>query len=163
MGSGGPGGEAGENLKLLFMLLDAPPTSMWLLWLSSLQLELHNMLLLVLKSVDETNFLLMHGGGGFKGNVLYIAGALERFVGSADEKGMLVAAVASECERAAQIDWAVELYLYAGRPTAAIALINQQLSNALQPALTDCGKGEPHFQASLPLLFCQYMQTAWVE
>lgn len=69
------------------------------------------------------------------------AGALERFVGSADEKCMLVAAVASECERAAQIDWAVELYLYAGQPRAALTLINQQLSNTLQPALTDPAKG----------------------
>jgi hypothetical protein len=69
---------------------------------------------------------------------------LERFVGSAEEKGMLVASVASECERAAQMDWAVELYLYAGRPRSALTLINQQLSNALQPALTDAAKGGLH-------------------
>ena len=69
------------------------------------------------------------------------AGALERFVGNAQEKDALVAAVGRECERAAQMDWAVELYLYAGAPRAALALINQQLSNALQPALTDARKG----------------------
>jgi len=69
------------------------------------------------------------------------AGALERLVGSVAEKDALVAAVAHECERAAQMDWAVELYLYAGRPRAALALITQQLSNALQPALSDSTKG----------------------
>ena len=62
-------------------------------------------------------------------------------MGSAHEKDALVAAVGRECERAAQLDWAVELYLYAGQPRAALALINQQLSNALEPALKDSGKG----------------------
>ncbi len=69
------------------------------------------------------------------------AGALERFVGDAQERDALVAAVARECERAAQMDWAVELYLYAGAARPALSLINQQLSNALQPALTDPRKG----------------------
>lgn len=70
-------------------------------------------------------------------------------MGSAHEKDALVAAVGRECERAAQMDWAVELYLYAGQPRAALALINQQLSNALEPALKDSGKGTRDMQALL--------------
>ena len=50
-------------------------------------------------------------------------------------------AVAAECERAAQLDWACELYMYAGRPGRALALLNQRLSDALQPALSQPAKG----------------------
>ena len=70
------------------------------------------------------------------------AGAMERFVSSPEERGALVGGIAAECERAAQLDWAIELYLYAGQAGAALALINDQLSNALQPALSSPAKGE---------------------
>ena len=66
---------------------------------------------------------------------------MERFVKSPEERGALVGGIAAECERAAQLDWAVELYMYAGQPGAALALINDQLSNALQPALSSSAKG----------------------
>ncbi|KAK9915316.1 hypothetical protein WJX75_007541 [Coccomyxa subellipsoidea] len=90
----------------------------------------------LLTESNAFGYLMGSGGPGAE------AGALERFVGNAQEKDALVAAVGRECERAAQMDWAVELYLYAGAPRAALALINQQLSNALQPALTDARKDE---------------------
>jgi hypothetical protein len=52
-----------------------------------------------------------------------------------------VGAVAAECERAAQLDWAVELWAYAGRPGTALSLLCQRLSDALQPALSQPAKG----------------------
>ena len=66
---------------------------------------------------------------------------MERFVSSPEERGALVGGIAAECESAAQLDWAIELYLYAGQAGAALALINDQLSNALQPALSSTAKG----------------------
>ena len=69
------------------------------------------------------------------------AGAMERFVSSPKERAELVGGIAAECERAAQLDWAVELYMYAGQAGAALALINDQLSNALQPALSSPARG----------------------
>lgn len=78
-------------------------------------------------------------------------GAMERFVSSAEERGALVGGMAAECERAAQLDWAVELYLYARQPGAALALINDQLSNALQPALSGAAKGKPWDACPQPL------------
>ena len=71
---------------------------------------------------------------------------MERFVKSPEERGALVGGIAAECERAAQLDWAVELYMYAGQPGAALALINDQLSNALQPALSSPAKGGLAYQ-----------------
>lgn len=67
---------------------------------------------------------------------------MERFVSSPKERAELVGGIAAECERAAQLDWAVELYMYAGQAGAAMALINDQLSNALQPALSSPARGE---------------------
>ena len=67
---------------------------------------------------------------------------------SPEERGALVGGIAAECERAAQLDWAVELYMYAGQPGAALALINDQLSNALQPALSSSAKGGLACQAA---------------
>ncbi len=78
------------------------------------------------------------------------AGAMERFVSSPAERGALVGGIAAECERAAQLDWAIELYLYAGQAGAALALINDQLSNALQPALSSSALGR---------LFCSSPQA----
>jgi len=72
---------------------------------------------------------------------VFFSGAMERFVSSPEERGALVGGIAAECERAAQMDWAVELYMYAGQPGAALALINDQLSNALQPVLSSSAKG----------------------
>ena len=66
------------------------------------------------------------------------------------ERGALVGGIAAECERAAQLDWAIELYLYAGQAGAALALINDQLSNALQPALSSSASG---------MLFCSGLQA----
>ncbi len=80
------------------------------------------------------------------------AGAMERFVSSPTERGALVGGIAAECERAAQLDWAIELYLYAGQAGAALALINDQLSNALQPALSSSATGK-HFSSTYHAYF----------
>ncbi|CAL5221540.1 g3750 [Coccomyxa viridis] len=87
----------------------------------------------LLTESNAFGYLIGSGGAG---------GAMERFVSSPTERGALVGGIAAECERAAQLDWAIELYLYAGQAGAALALINDQLSNALQPALSSSATDE---------------------
>ena len=70
------------------------------------------------------------------------AGALDRWLGSDQERQQLLAAVAYECQVAAQLDWAAELYLYAGAARPALHLLNLQISNLLEPVLQDSAKRE---------------------
>lgn len=49
----------------------------------------------------------------------------------------------------AQLDWAAELYLHAGEAASALALVNQQLSAALEPALRSEQKGKAEAVALL--------------
>lgn len=69
------------------------------------------------------------------------AGALDRWLRSPPERQQLLEAVAAECESAAQLDWACELYLYAGAPRPALHLLNLQLSELLEPALQSPAQG----------------------
>jgi hypothetical protein len=57
------------------------------------------------------------------------------------ERAELLGAVAAACEAAAEVDAAVELHLYAGRPRAALALLMQRFSDALPGSLTNEAKG----------------------
>lgn len=57
------------------------------------------------------------------------------------ERQQLLEAVAYDCQRAAQLDWASELFLYAGAPRPALNLLNLQISDLLEPG-TKVG-GEP--------------------
>ena len=57
------------------------------------------------------------------------------------ERAELLGAVAAACEAAAEVDAAVELHLYAGRPRAALALLMQRYSDALPGSLTNEAKG----------------------
>ena len=63
------------------------------------------------------------------------AGALDRWLGSQQERQQQLEAVAYDCQRAAQLDWAAELYLYAGAPGPALHLFNLQISDLLEPSL----------------------------
>lgn len=70
-------------------------------------------------------FLLGSGGPGGDG------GALARFVSSAADRKALVEAVAKECQRAAQLPEAVELFMHADQPEPALHLINQLVRQSL--------------------------------
>ncbi|KAK9828502.1 hypothetical protein WJX72_000423 [[Myrmecia] bisecta] len=87
---------------------------------------------------DSRAFGFLLGSGGAGGE----AGAIERFVPDGDQRRQLIEAVAHDCQMAAQLDWAVELYMYAGRPTAALNILNQQLSDGLEASLVDPAKAE---------------------
>ena len=60
-------------------------------------------------------------------------------MGSKQERQELLEAVAYDCQRAAQLDWASELFLYAGSPRPALHLLNLQISDLLEPALPSNG------------------------
>jgi nuclear pore complex protein Nup93 len=70
-------------------------------------------------------YLLGAGGDGS-------GGALAEFVPNAAERGAVLEAVARECAAAAQLEEAVELFLYAGRPRQALSVINMRLSEAVE-------------------------------
>lgn len=70
-------------------------------------------------------YLLGAGGDGS-------GGALAEFVPNAAERGSVLEAVARECAAAAQLEEAVELFLYAGRPRQALSIINMRLSEAVE-------------------------------
>ena len=70
------------------------------------------------------------------------AGALDRWLGSQQERQQQLEAVAYDCQRAAQLDWAAELYLYAGAPGPALHLFNLQISDLLEPALYHTSQAE---------------------
>jgi nuclear pore complex protein Nup93 len=70
-------------------------------------------------------YLLGAGGDGS-------GGALAEFVPNAAERGAVLEAVARECAAAAQLEEAVELFLYAGRPRQALSIINMRLSEAVE-------------------------------
>ena len=64
-----------------------------------------------------------------------LAGALDRWMGNEKERQQLLEAVAYDCQRAAQLDWASELFLYADSPRPALNLLNLQISDLLEPGL----------------------------
>lgn len=87
-------------------------------------------------------FILGSGGAGGEG------GALARFVPQRPERLHLIQEVAHACARAAQLEEAVELFLCAGQPRPALHLLNQQLSDLMEPALEDTSAGA-HISQSL--------------
>ena len=70
-----------------------------------------------------------------------LPGALERFLGGDVAKLTVLTAVATECEAAGQIDWALELYTYADRLGPALRLVNQQLADILTSPSDEVAKG----------------------
>lgn len=58
-----------------------------------------------------------------------------------------------------QVDCAIELHLYAGRPRAALALITQRLSDALPGSLTNTAKGAPTVDNAIEHAFEVCMQA----
>ncbi|GAB4816873.1 hypothetical protein N2152v2_003919 [Parachlorella kessleri] len=66
---------------------------------------------------------LLGGGGAGEG------GALARFMPDAAERGRVLEAVAQECAAAAQLEEAVELYMFAGRPRHALRILNHCLAD----------------------------------
>ncbi|GFR48470.1 hypothetical protein Agub_g10161, partial [Astrephomene gubernaculifera] len=62
-------------------------------------------------------------------------------VPDAEERRRLFESVAYECQMSAQPEEAVELYLAADRPVAALALINGQMSAAIAAAVDEAGAG----------------------
>jgi nuclear pore complex protein Nup93 len=78
---------------------------------------------------------LLLGGGGAGG----AGGALAAFVPDAAARAALLEAVAAECAAAAQLEEAVELFMAAGRPERALAILNRRLSDALEPAAAGDG------------------------
>lgn len=78
------------------------------------------------------------GAGGAAGE----GGPLAAFVPDPEERRRVLEAVAAECAAAAQLEEAVELYMSAGRPRHALAILNQRLSELLEPAAGEAGKNE---------------------
>ena len=67
------------------------------------------------------------------------AGALDRWMGNEQERRGLLEAVAHDCQRSAQLDWASELFLYAKAPRPALNLLNLQISDLLEPGYQSDG------------------------
>lgn len=68
-------------------------------------------------------------------------GALARYVTDPNERLELVERVATDCELAGQLDWAMELFMYAGAGGPALRLVCQDLSSRLEEAASDPRKG----------------------
>lgn len=58
-----------------------------------------------------------------------------------NERLELVERVAADCEMAGQLDWAMELFMYAGAGGPALRLVCQDLSSHLEEAASDPRKG----------------------
>ena len=76
-------------------------------------------------------------------------------MGNEQERQQLLEAVASDCQRAAQLDWASELFLYANAPRPALNLLNLQISDLLEPGFHSNGemtlqKHQPSFLLQQP-------------
>ena len=54
----------------------------------------------------------------------------------------MLEAVAYSCQQAGQVDWASELYLFAGAPRPALNLLNLQISNVLEAAVSSAPQRE---------------------
>lgn len=65
-------------------------------------------------------------------------------MGNEQERQELIEAVAYDCQRAAQLDWASELFLYANAPRPALNLLNLQISDLLEPGFQSDGR-QSHF------------------
>eukprot|EP00887_Chlorella_sp_A99_P000841 scaffold5.g841.t1 len=94
--------------------------------------------------VESKAYGFLLGGGGPGGGE---GGALAVFVPDAAERGRVLEAVAHECagERggaAAQLEEAVELFMFAGRPRQALRILNQRLSDLVEPAAADPAHAE---------------------
>ena len=61
-------------------------------------------------------------------------------MGNEQERQELIEAVAYDCQRAAQLDWASELFLYANAPRPALNLLNLQISDLLEPGFQSDGR-----------------------
>ena len=81
---------------------------------------------------------MLLGAGGAVGE----SGALAAFIPDPEERRKVLEAVAGECAAAAQLEEAVELYMVAGRPRQALRILNQRLSDALEPSIVDMAKAE---------------------
>ncbi|KXZ50944.1 hypothetical protein GPECTOR_14g190 [Gonium pectorale] len=66
-------------------------------------------------------------------------GALAALVPDTEERRRLLESVAYECQTSGQPEEAVELYLAAERPVAALGLINAQMSGAIAAAVEEAG------------------------
>ena len=82
-------------------------------------------------------FILGSGGAGGEG------GALTRFVPDSSERMCLIQQVAHACAHAAQMEEAVELFLYAALPRPALHILNQQMSDLLEAALEEASASAP--------------------
>ena len=69
-------------------------------------------------------------------------GALEKWIGTGREKTQMLEAVAYSCQQAGQVDWASELYLFAGASRPALNLLNLQMSNVLEAAVSSAPQRE---------------------
>ncbi|KAG2493502.1 hypothetical protein HYH03_008318 [Edaphochlamys debaryana] len=85
---------------------------------------------------SRVDFGTLLGGGGAGAR-----GALHALVPDPEERRRLFEGIAYECQMSAQPEEAVELYLAADRPVAALSLINGQLSTAIAAAVEEAGVG----------------------
>uniref|UniRef100_A0A061SE68 Nuclear pore protein n=1 Tax=Tetraselmis sp. GSL018 TaxID=582737 RepID=A0A061SE68_9CHLO len=69
-------------------------------------------------------------------------GPLSKFVPDAASREELLSQVAYECQVAAQLDEAVELYMEARRPVPALAIINQRISGLLDEEARSAAAGK---------------------
>ncbi|PSC75508.1 nuclear pore complex NUP93A-like [Micractinium conductrix] len=83
--------------------------------------------------VESKAYGYLLGSGGAAGE----GGALARFVPDAGERGRVLEAVAHECAASAQLEEAVELFMFAGRPRQALRILSQRLSDAVEAAAGD--------------------------
>ncbi|KAL4437959.1 hypothetical protein ABPG77_004180 [Micractinium sp. CCAP 211/92] len=88
--------------------------------------------------VESKAYGYLLGSGGAAGE----GGALARFIPDAGERGRVLEAVAHECAASAQLEEAVELFMFAGRPRQALRILNQRLSDAAEPAASDATRGD---------------------
>ncbi|KAL4859943.1 Nuclear pore complex protein NUP93A [Chlorella vulgaris] len=87
--------------------------------------------------VESKAYGYLLGSGGAAGE----GGALARFVPNPAERGAVLEAVAHECAASAQLEEAVELFMFAGRPRPALRILNQRLSDAVEAAATSTARG----------------------
>ena len=105
-----------------------------------------------LRTQCAAGFILGSGGAGGEG------GALARFVPDSSERMRLIQEVAHACARAAQMEEAVELFLYAGLPRPALHILNQQMSDLTELALEEPSAGA--LQPSSTVFLARLMSDA---
>lgn len=151
--AGGGGGSATSDVASMalqygrkFLAAGDSATALYYYWMAAAarggSLAVKGSLLRELLSGGR-DFGTLLGGGGAGAR-----GALHALVPDAEERRRLFEGVAYECQMSAQPEEAVELYLAADRPVAALALINGQMSAAIAAAAEEEGGAQPALGAS---------------